>query len=284
MEAWIIVITKIDNVRRRMLGEVLFKRVGGVSGGFPARASVSPISSGFSVAVVKRGVGSVDCVSVAYRLCPVASEYGQASQGPKSMFLRMLQQSRRASAAVEFERMRQRLAGQVERQSGTSGFSLSQLRSRQSGSCPLRQRLLCLRPVMSVAFLSGVPVAWSRSASPLQPEIGESLSEMSKVASVAFRASAQSAPSVDSQVPVASRETVQSRPSLSRESPVASDQSSLSSVALASVAPVGSVQSRAVEWIQAGDALRSVLGRVRAVAEASAAMESVTREDKGRMH
>ncbi len=288
--------SEVQSVAWRTPAEVLFRRRGGVSGGSPACASVLPISSGFRVEFVKRGVSSVGCVGpvrcvgsvsvsgpVAYRLHPVASEYGQSPQGPKSMFLRMLWQSRRATAAVQFERMQQRLAGRADREivrqscvGSVASVACSPVASRASQSSPSSSpSTRRSRPVQSVSCIGGVPDALVSVASRVQSKIAESLSEMSKIASVAFRASVQSAVtvaspvSVASGVPVASRETVQSGPSLSRER---------------SVAPVGSIQSSTGEFVQVGAALSSVLSRVRAVAEASAEMQSVTREGKSRMH
>ena len=304
--------SEVQSSEWRTPAEVVFKRRGGVSGGSPARRSVLPISNGFRVEQSKRGVSSVRCVGrvrcvgsasvsglVVYRLRPVASvasAYGsspedpQAIEGVKGMFLRMLRQSRRATAANQFERMQQRLAGQAEHEVqrqlcvgsvGSVAFSQFNSRPSVSGCVALRsgqssfsqrrsrQSSSNQRPVQSDSCVRGVPVEFVSVASRVQSEIAESVSEMSKVASVAFRASAQSAGR-----PVASSELVQSRQSFSRERAVAS----------ASVAPVGSVQSSAGEWRQVGDALSSVLGRVRAVVEASAQMETAERDGKGRMH
>ena len=307
--------SEVQSSEWRTPAEVLFRRNGRVSGGSPACRPVLPISSGFRVDQSKRGVSSVGCVgcvgcvrcvrcvsvsgSVAYLLRPVASANGQSPEGAKSMFLRMLQQSRRATVAIQSKLMQQRLAdqatGEVQRQSsvGSVAFELRQLQSRPSASClvasrsdqlrsselsshqcrfserRLREHLAGSRPVQSVSCVRGVPIVSMSKASRVHSDIAESVSEMSKVASVAFRASVQSA--VKS---VASPELVQSRQILSRKRAVAS----------VSVAPVECVQSSAGEWRQVGDALSSVLGRVRAVVEASALTESVEHKSTGQMH
>ena len=260
---------------------VLFER-GVVKAGVSAssgrvRGLRKAISSGFRGETVKRCVGCVSgvgCVSVkckvASPLRPVASAYGLVRQGPKSMLPRqalegMLQKSRRAAAAMKFERVWQRLADKT-------GSSVQ----RWCGVQSVVSREVALSVVASVREVAAVRVASVESvASPSSSARSPSEIEcvMSKVASVA------------SGVRVASLELVASGPVQSVASqPVASQSVESKSVVSVSRAPVGQFQSNVGEWRQVGDALSSVLSRVRVVAEASAKLSSFDKQNRSRMH
>ena len=256
------------------------------------------ISSGFRGEIDQRCVGCVSgvgCVSVKCKVAsPLrsrASAFGPDHHGPESVLPRQilegtLQNSRRAAAALKFERLQRRLAGKtgsgVQRWPGVELIALRQVASSAGASSggvallspeygPVSVASVASVVSSSSAFPSSrcrVPLRTCSSAGPHS----EIECVMSKVASVA------------SGVRVVSRELVASSSVQSVASQSVVSKSVVpQSVMSVSRAPVGQFQSDVGEWRQVGDASSSVLARVRAVVEASARLSSVN-QDRSRMH
>ena len=211
-------------------------------------AEDKPISSGCCTETVMPRVSSVGSVSVMREVASLLRPVASASPSilPREKLAGLLQRSRRAAAAQKFERLQLRLANKDQ-------SVVSQLRMVASASAPVASvsTVACVsssaRAVASAGFvaLQNVPRSSDQIAS-----------VMSKVASCELVGSA----SVQS---VASQSVV--------------------SVSVASV-PVVSASRDVGEWRQVGDALSSVLSRVRILAEASAKVSSADSNDRSRMH
>ena len=217
-------------------------------------AEDKPISSGCCTETVMPRVSSVGSVSVKREVASLLRPVASASPSilPREKLAGLLQRSRRAAAAQKFERLQLRLANKDQ-------SVVSQLRMVASASAPVASvsTVACVsssaRAVASAGFvaLQNVPRSSDQIAS-----------VMSKVASVASVASCELVASVSVQS-VASQSVV--------------------SASVASV-PVASVSRDVGEWRQVGDALSSVLSRVRILAEASAKVSSADSNDRSRMH
>ena len=217
------------------------------------------------------GVLSI-CVDrkVASPLRSVASAYGPVPQGPKSMLRSLLQKSRRAAAALKFERMQRQLADRAGRE------VLRRFGVRSDWSCGVASGGVELRGgELRGGELASVDVASMSSGSVASVEFVASHSSMVEIAS-------SSASGVPSRVRSSRSSSVQVEGVMSKVASVASRQS-IASQSVASI-PVASVSREVGEWRQVGDALSAVLSRVSVLAEASARLSSVDSNDGSRMH
>ena len=230
-------------------------------------AEDKPISSGCCTETVMPCVSSVGSVSVKREVASLLRPVASASPSilPREKLAGLLQRSRRAAAAQKFERLQLRLADKTL-------SVVSQLPRVASGR-------VALSGVVSEPVASVSTVACVSSSGPVVASVGfvalqnvrrsndQIASVMSKVASGASVASCELVASA----------SVQS---------VASQSVASQSVASSSVAsvPVVSASRDVGEWRQVGDALSSVLSRVRVLAEASAKVSSVDGNDRSRMH
>ena len=200
------------------------------------------------------GVG-VEC-HVASQLREVASASGPFPQGPKqgprSVLLQTIRRSRRAAAAIRFERMQQRLVG------SSPGPELP------SVSCGVASVASRLRTPVSASLVYSASLGNGTSLSN-----GRDERIIEKVAGAIERPNMQSM----RPVPGASRKAVAS---------VASRPSVVSTVALqSSTAHSGPVEQPVGEWRQIGVASLSVLSRVRLLVDASVPKSG---EEQRRMH
>ena len=218
-------------------------------------------------------VSGVGCVSVkrevASLLRPMAS--ASLSRLPRQSLEGLLQKSRRAAAADKFERIAQRLADKPK-SDALAGSGVM----RRFGVQPVELPAVQLRDVASVSDLASVSGVASSCSVASSPASSVRASEFASSSGSGVPLRERPGPSASSEVVCV----------MSKVASVVS-VASVASRALVASAPVqsvasGSFASQSVgEWLQVGDALSSVLGRLRVIKAAAGVASS---NDDSRMH